>query len=816
MTWMTTKLGIRSPSEYEDPFWDSDVFRMTDIDDWAFANAEDKNQFIIGSISFDSGTGEVSWGAPIFLASALQTGLITITPDALTVADGQFLYVVVPRPYQTATLVAAVGSPPLSDEDMVPIAFRYGSNLYIKGQGAVGALPAHGETHVDGTDDIPIATTSIKGLLSAADKARLDALSGGAVTFPLRNETGLTISKGSVLYASGYSATYDRILVGLADKDDAAKRPAIAIAPSAIGHNESFDGIVAGPLTGLDTSSWSLTDQLVLGNAGGLMRPPPDQSPFTGEIQNLASVARVDATDGEIVIAIDGMQAVTAAQVFALIGTTGTPSNSNRYVTDSDPRNTDARTPLAHGASHGVGQSDEIDVTDLSGVLADEQDAGWIKGYAVESTIPPAGETGYVLGTTGNTPNTWGPVQNKFSNMIADTLANLNDAISNDDVIGVSEKAAALGVATLDASGHVPLSQLSDAITGALNYQGTWDASTNNPTLTSSSGTKGHMYKVSVAGSTDLDGITDWKVGDNVIFNGTVWDKVDNTESVTAVFGRTGPILAVADDYAASQITNDSTVSGAYVDDALDTVGTAISSHVSDTANPHSVTKTQVGLSNVQDVDQTNAANISSGTLAEARLPTTAVTPGSYTAADITVDTYGRITAAANGTVGDVTGPGSSTDNAIARFDSTTGKVIQNSAVTIDDSGNMGLGNSNVAAAKTITFNSVPTITPSSGVLTCEFDEYQKIVANLNDVSSVTITLNVPNGPGNFMLLVVQGSTTPSTTITWSTEGTHALYAPGGALEIQSGAGQMTLIGLMYDGTAWYATAASMSQVLAS
>lgn len=38
---------------------------------------------------------------------------------------------------------------------------------------------------------------------------------------------------------------------------------------------------------------------------------------------------------------------------------------------------------------------------------------------------------------------------------------------------------------------------------------------------------------------------------------------------------------------------------------------------------------------------------------------------------------------------GNVTGPASSTDNAIARFDSTTGKIIQNSGVTIDDSNNM-------------------------------------------------------------------------------------------------------------------------------
>ena len=39
--------------------------------------------------------------------------------------------------------------------------------------------------------------------------------------------------------------------------------------------------------------------------------------------------------------------------------------------------------------------------------------------------------------------------------------------------------------------------------------------------------------------------------------------------------------------------------------------------------------------------------------------------------------------------IGDVDGPASATDNAVARFDGTTGKLIQNSAVTIDDSGNI-------------------------------------------------------------------------------------------------------------------------------
>jgi hypothetical protein len=72
---------------------------------------------------------------------------------------------------------------------------------------------------------------------------------------------------------------------------------------------------------------------------------------------------------------------------------------------------------------------------------------------------------------------------------------------------------------------------------GALNYQGTWDASANNPTLTSSVGTKGDYYVVSVAGSTNLNGETLWGVGDWAVFNGSIWQKVDggDTSTVTSL-----------------------------------------------------------------------------------------------------------------------------------------------------------------------------------------------------------------------------------------------------------------------------------------
>lgn len=61
-----------------------------------------------------------------------------------------------------------------------------------------------------------------------------------------------------------------------------------------------------------------------------------------------------------------------------------------------------------------------------------------------------------------------------------------------------------------------------------LTYKGLWDANLNSPTLTSSVGTSGDFYIVSVAGTTNLNGITDWQVSDWAIFEGGVWQKIDN------------------------------------------------------------------------------------------------------------------------------------------------------------------------------------------------------------------------------------------------------------------------------------------------
>ena len=166
---------------------------------------------------------------------------------------------------------------------------------------------------------------------------------------------------------------------------------------------------------------------------------------------------------------------------------------------------------------------------------------------------------------------------------------------------------------------------------GALSYQGTWNASTNTPTLASGVGTKGYYYVVSVAGTTNLDGITDWQIGDWAVFNGTAWQKVDNTDAVTSVNGQTGTVVLGASDVGATPNTT-------YV-----IAGTALSGGGRLNAN--------VTL---------NLAN-------------TAVTSGSYgnasTVGTFTVDAQGRLTSASNTAIsitsGQVSGLGTmSTQNA--------------------------------------------------------------------------------------------------------------------------------------------------------
>lgn len=137
---------------------------------------------------------------------------------------------------------------------------------------------------------------------------------------------------------------------------------------------------------------------------------------------------------------------------------------------------------------------------------------------------------------------------------VASLVANLTDAIvaSLSGYEVTSEKNAANGYAGLDSSGLVPWSILPAALFSDPECLGLWNASTNSPSLSSSTKPAGltpnyGFYVVSTSGSTTLDGISSWSAGDWLFWNNGGWKKISGgSNAVVSVASLTGTITAAA------------------------------------------------------------------------------------------------------------------------------------------------------------------------------------------------------------------------------------------------------------------------------
>ena len=142
--------------------------------------------------------------------------------------------------------------------------------------------------------------------------------------------------------------------------------------------------------------------------------------------------------------------------------------------------------------------------------------------------------TGDLTGDSAGT-HTGAVVGNVTGNLTGNVTGNLTGTINSASVLANGVTATSQAVAD-DSTKVATTAFVQDAIgtiPAGLVFQGTWNATTNSPSLSSGTGTTGHFYIVSVAGSTDLDGITDWKVGDWAVFveqgASDQWEKVDNS-----------------------------------------------------------------------------------------------------------------------------------------------------------------------------------------------------------------------------------------------------------------------------------------------
>jgi hypothetical protein len=243
--------------------------------------------------------------------------------------------------------------------------------------------------------------------------------------------------------------------------------------------------------------------------------------------------------------------------------TTQVTEGTNLYFTDARSRNSISNTATGLTYTSGTGV---LSTTAGYGIPTLASQSSW-------DAKQPAGD--YITALTGEA---------SASGPGSASVTLLNSAVIGKVLTGLNVTGGSISASDSILSAFGKVQNQINGLVGGVIYKGTWNASTNTPTLTSSVGTQGNYYIVSVAGSTNLNGITDWKVGDWAIYDGSAWQKVDNTDSVTSVNGLTGAVSLTT--------SNISEGSNLYFTDARVNANANVSSAYNDTITSAAVTGT--------------------------------------------------------------------------------------------------------------------------------------------------------------------------------------------------------------------------------
>ena len=258
----------------------------------------------------------------------------------------------------------------------------------------------------------------------------------GPVLFNAKNATGVTITKGSVVYIDGVSGNTPT--VALADADDAAKMPAFGLAYADLADAETGSIITFGDITNVDTDGFALDNPLYVSTTAGVLT----QTKPAGEsslIQNIGLVTRVQQSAGRIKVTGAGRS-----------NDTPNLDDGNIFIGNASNQVTTTALSTLTGVTSITGGS-LIDVDQATGVV--EVSHAPKGGTGVATSYPGAitvDSFGHVV-ATGATSTPVIPSNN---------LSDLTNAATARTNLGLTIGTTAGDIVALDASAEVPLALL--------------------------------------------------------------------------------------------------------------------------------------------------------------------------------------------------------------------------------------------------------------------------------------------------------------------------------------------------------------------
>ena len=461
----------------------------------------------------------------------------------------------------------------------------------------------------------------------------------------------------------------------------------------------------------------------------------------------------------------------------------------------------------------------------------------------------------FVAPLTGGTITDTGSVSLPQANSSTNGYLSSTDWTAFNAKQNISEKGQANGYAPLNAFTKIDTQYLPSTFVGAVVYKGTWNAGTNTPALPSpAQANQGYYYVVSDPGT--YLGIT-YGIGDWVISNGTAWEKVDNSQSVTSVNGQQGVVVLTTSDIAEgsnlyytdarvalapSVVTNTAKVS---FPGFGTTAGTALEG---DTVIPPAYTDADVdahlnlseaGINQVlawsgadyEWVDPSTGS--ATGTVTEITTsggltggpitttgnisidPTGTIGAGTYGSTfgnvkidQITIDTYGRVTAITTGSTGSGGGTMDSfnvgdANNSIPISNNETIKFLSSSGLSVSAVNNGGVTNitytnTDRGSSQNIYKNFQA---DSGGTASANVNDDTLVIAGGTNIQTVrngdTITINATGGNTNttYSYTSAQSTNDVDLTLTGSdaTTNTVKLVAGSNVTLTDNGANQVTI-----------------------